>query len=176
MISCSSSVTKKEYIEWVENPLNGLNNNKTLGDFSYTIQYKPLEYIVIKKNNELNEKKDFQNLHYIDLTLSNKMYSEYLKIGLEQKEDYYHRLKYFSFGIENDVKLIDGKDSLRCVFSHYERTYGITPYIKIVMAFEKKEESKENLFFTYHDQLFNNGIISIPIKRDELNNIPKIKI
>lgn len=175
IVSCQG-ITKDEYIKWIEDNDHGLNKTKTISDFNYSIQYKPIEYILYKKNNDSLKIKDFDDLHYIDLTLAHKDYSEYLKINLKEKEDYYHRLKYFSFDIQNDLSLVDGKDSSKCVFSHFERTYGITPYIKIVLAFDKNKESTNDLFFVYHDHIFNNGIISIPIERKNINNIPKIKI
>src|SRR5690606_6843962 len=115
---------------------------------------KPIEYMLYKKNNDSLRSKDFEDLHYFDFTLSHKNLTEYLKINLQEKEDYYHRLKYFSFDIQNDLSLVDGKDSSKCVFSHFERTYGITPYIKIVLAFDKNKESTNDLFFVYHDHIF----------------------
>jgi hypothetical protein len=168
-------VSYEDYPAWVAHLNNGLSKTKEISAFKYAIQYKPIEYILSKKNKDTLVASDFEDLHYIDLTLSHADYPAYLKIDLVAKNDYYARLKYFSFEIQNDLKLIDGADTLKCVFSHFERTYGITPYIKIVTAFEKNPTSKNDLYFTYHDQLFNNGIIILPVKQKALKNIPKIK-
>lgn len=175
-ISSETSIAKKEYPKWVESKENGLNNLKIINKFNYEIQYKPIEYILAKKNYDSLKVSDYDNLHYIDLKLSHEDFQEYLKIDLVEQNDYYHRLKYFSFEIQNDVQLIDGNDTLKCIFSHFERTYGITPYIKIVMAFEKNIGSKNDLYFSYHDQVFNNGIIILPVKNEALKNIPQIKM
>ncbi len=172
----NNSISKKDFPVWVEAKDNGLSNSKSINDFNYEIQYKPIEYILAIKGNDSLKATDYEGLHYIDLKLSNNGNPDYLKTNLSNREDYYLRLKYFSFEIQNDLKLIDGKDTLNCVFSHFERTYGITPYIKIVTAFEKNTDSSNDLFFSYHDQLFDNGIIIIPITKAAINNIPKIKI
>ena len=99
-----------------------------------------------------------------------------MKLGLEQKEDYYLRLKYYSFDIQNDLKLIDGQDTMKCVFSHFERTYGILPYIKIVTAFEKSKKQGGDKIFSYNDKTFNKGIVNLMVKDKALKNIPDIKI
>lgn len=176
ILSCNNSVLKDDYTNWIEDQDNGLLKTKEISDFNYVIQYKPVEYILEKKQKDSLLKSDFDNLHYIDLELSHKKFPEYLKIDLQNNEEYYHRLKYYSFEIQNDVNLIDGKDTLKCVFSHFERTYGITPYVKIVMAFEKQNETSSHLIFSYHDQIFDNGIINIPINEKALKEASKIKI
>jgi hypothetical protein len=176
LTACTSSLTKKEYVKWIETPENGLKKNKTVEGFYYEIQYKPVAYIVIKKNSDSITVKDYEALHYIDLELSHKDFPELMKLGLEQQEDYYHRLKYYSFDIQNDLTLIDGQDTMKCVFSHFERTYGILPYIKIVAAFEKSKKQGGDKTFSYTDKIFNKGIINLKIKEKALKNIPKIII
>lgn len=176
LVSCSSELTKNEYVNWIESPENGIKKVRTLDGFKYAIQYKPIEYIILKKNKDAVKTSDYEDLHYIDLELSHTDFPEFMKLGLEEKEDYYHRLKYYSFDIQNDLKLIDGKDTMRCVFSHFERTYGILPYIKIVTAFEKSKNQGGDKTFSYDDKIFNKGIINIKIKDQALKNIPEIKI
>lgn len=48
-ISSETSIAKKEYPKWVESKENGLNNLKIINKFNYEIQYKPIEYILAKK-------------------------------------------------------------------------------------------------------------------------------
>jgi len=175
MFSCSNVLPKKEYTAWVEDVENGLSAIKTVDDAVYKIQYKPIDYILSKKNKDSLTNTDYEDLHYIDLYLSNKLNPEYLKNKLNSKEEYYYRLQYFSSEVENDISLKQGDKPLKCLFTHYERSYGIEPHIKIVLAFEKNATNKEDLVFSYHDQMFNNGVVNMVIKESSLKNIPQVK-
>ncbi len=176
------------YIEWFEEGDHGLIVEKTINDFTYSVLYKPNEYELLKEQNsskaisqeQLSEDPELQ---YYTLRISKKDYNnELLKYGVSGLEEYSERVAYYSFNVQKDVTLFDGADTLDCVLSHYERTYGIAPYIDLLFSFPvKKSEKNVHASYTsktisFDDKVFGNGRINLTIEASDLNKIPTVKI
>ncbi len=173
------------YIKYVESEENGLNVSKKIGNVTYNIQYKPKPYLVLRKEGPQRVQSEpwndlmngYDDVHYVDLRLKSSSGWDFLKSDVKQTEDYFLRIKYLSSDIQRDVSLIQGQDTLNCVFSHFERTYGMTPYANVVLAFEKPTKVEDHpLTFVYHDRLTNGGIVKIQLTESALSNIPNLKI
>jgi hypothetical protein len=182
-----------DYMTWIENKQNGLKVEKKIGDFTYTALYKPYEYLALmelKKENvdkkELYKKMDeYDGLQYYTfrITAENQQ-QELLKVGISSDADYYSRIEYCSFKMQNDFKLMEGKDTLDCVLFHFERIYGLAPYATFVLGFPLgKNEQNNNTTITksnddktilYADQIFGSGNIYMTITKEDLNNVPEL--
>jgi hypothetical protein len=175
-----------DYIKWIENEENGLLVKKTLGDFTFSLQYKPLDYVALShfkrsniKNEEFEKKKnEFEGMQYFTLRVQSASNKNFLKAGIQSKDEEYARLQYFAFNMQNDLTLIDGKDTLKCVLHHFERTYNITPYADFVIGFESGNKGSQltnnDKVLIYNDQVLNLGTIKIKINKQSLNRIPTL--
>ena len=188
-----SKLGATEYMNWIENVDNGIKVEKKMGEFTFTAMYKPLEYLALielKKDNISKKELEKYNAEYSDLQYftfrisAENQKEELLKVGLKSENDYYSRIEYFSFKMQNDLKLIDGKDTLDCALFHFERVYGLAPYATFVIGFPlTKEEgtntsTKKNVFknktILYDEKVFQLGKIYMTIKEDNLNRIPEL--
>jgi hypothetical protein len=184
-----SSMTRKkltplEYVVWVENPDNGLKVERSWDHYKLTLQYEPLEYVTLKDIGKLEvtaaefnkKKKEFGNYQYYLLTIKDTLGNEeLLKSDLNDKNEYYSRVEYFSFEMQKDLLLAEGTDTLNCLLHHFERIYGIAPYATFILAFEKTKHSDEsNKTLIYSDRALGIGIAKIKIREENLENIPEL--
>ena len=182
------------YIQWIENPENGLTSSNTIENYTYTAFYKPLNYVVLKDLDSIsvnadNFKKqiaDYNGLQYYTLTIEREDggTEELLRYDLITTEDYFARIEYYSFKVQNDVVLLEGEDTLVCRMSHFERAYGLQSKAKIILGFDKRKEDvskiaeQTNLDKTlvFYDRIFGAGIVKLRIDKSVLNSIPKLKL
>ncbi len=174
-----------EYINWCENQENELKQSKQIGDFTFSAFYQPLDYLAIKELNKeelMNSKnfsekvKEYGEMTYCSFRMENsKANSELLKTDLSSDQQYYGRLEYMSFKMQEDFKLIQGKDTLPCSMYHFERIYNLAPYATFVLGFPKTN-SKEDIKLWFHDKVFNNGIVILNFKTESVHNLPKLEI
>jgi hypothetical protein len=178
-------VSVKDYLAYVNNPKNGLCTSKEIGEVIYTLQYKPLEYLIILEKqkdsiskNELEGRMDeLKDMKYFTLKIEAKNNKEeLLKYKLSSDEEYYERIRYFSFDMQKDIYLKNSKDSIPCSLFHFERTYGVVPYANFVLGFlnQSKSNSDGDQYFTFYDQVFDGGKINIKILKSDIQRIPKL--
>ncbi len=176
----------KEYFAWVRKEKNGLYAHKQLGVFDYTLFYKPALYECLRQTDEaLWEEnkisapyKDLSSYQYVLFTIkaSTKEAQDLLKINLNSQDEYKARVQYCSFGIQQDVLLIDGSDTLRCAFAHFERTFDHLSRLQFSLAFPvTKGTGYSAKTLVFHDHLFDMGQVNIAISAQAIKNIPRIK-
>lgn len=188
----SLKLDAKEYMQWMEDLNNGIKVEKKIGDFTYTAMYKPYEYLAllglkkdsIKKKELVQKISEYSDFQYFTFRISaENQEEELLKVGLKSKEDYYTRIEYFSFKMQNDLKLIDGKDTLNCALFHFERIYGLAPYATFIIGFPLSKEENEkktgkyifkNKTILFVDNVFGSGNVYMTIKEENLNRIPEL--
>jgi hypothetical protein len=86
--------------------------------------------------------------------------------------------------VQEDFFLLEGKDTLPCRISHFERAYGLQPKAKIVLAFDKRktylkktdEKTDSDKTLIFYDKVFGAGIVKLRIEKDVLNSIPQLKL
>jgi len=194
--SCTKSqLAPRSYMSWIENESNGLKTTRVSGDFKFSLQYKPLEYVVMLNERNTNmdkatmekEMEEIKDMQYYTLKInSNDEKAEMLRTNLSETNEYYRRIEYFSFHLKNDVYLIDGTDSLPCGLFHFERGYGISPDNNFLLAFplskkeiELRKQGKkyfEEKTLIYKDRFLNTGTVRLEIKKNALENIPAVRI
>lgn len=191
-----SKLSSVEYMKWIEDAENGIKVNKTIGNFTYSALYKPYEYLALidlKKdsptkqevNKVINEYNDYQ--YFTFRITANDQNTELLKVNLHSEDDYYSRIEYFSFKMQNDLKLIEGTDTLNCVMFHFERIYGLAPYATFVIGFPLTKAEEQNIkngkkivyndkTIKFTDNIFGAGNVYINMKAENLNRIPKLEL
>jgi len=178
-----SELSSVDLIEFVEDRNNPYTSEKKIGDISYRLQYKPVDYIIAlenmdkgvtetEKNARIDEIKD---LDYFTLRISADNFNqELLKYKLESEEEYYSRLQYFMDEMQKDIYIKCGNDSLPCVLYHFERTFGIAPYASFSLGFEKSA-NKNDRVFVFEDRIFGGGKIKIQLPARIFSEYPELK-
>jgi hypothetical protein len=175
-----------EFIAWVENSSHGLSVKKEFKDVEFQVLFKPAQYIVAKelanggiaKQDVPQRLKDLEGMQYFTLRIKATDSDELLSANAVNEEQYNQRLEYFMDAIQSDISLIDGKDTLPCALSHYERTYGLAPYNNFVLAFSKpKTKGNDNItskIIVFNDKIMGTGKVMLKIESKDLNNVPGI--
>lgn len=187
---CKGDLSPVDYVNWIEDESNGVTVRKEIGDYFFAIQYKPLDYLAVKNLRKVavteeeisKEKEELKDLQYYTLQIGlNKGGADVLKANLSEGIEYSQRIEYLSFQMQQDLSLVEGGDTLACLLHHFERTYGISPYVNIVLAFERKKEEQippvedEDKTLVFNDQIFDLGRVKLTISGDNLKNIPQLK-
>lgn len=175
----------KEYVLWIQDTENGFKKEKKIDDLTFSVQYKPYEYIICEeeRKEELpdtllkNKILEINNMQYYDFKISvNEGAGELLKHQLSSSQEYEKRVNYFSFMMQNDIQLVEDKDTLPCALFHFERTYGASPSSIFLLGFpvSKNKTAVEKTLLIY-DRTFNKGLLKFTFTRKDLRNLPKIK-
>lgn len=179
-----------EFMTWIENKDNGLKVEKNIGDLNFSALYKPYEYLAVMElkkgglNKQVLKKKmqEYEGMYYFTFKITSMdQHQELLKKGIDTEQEYYSRLEYFSFGMQNDFKLIDGKDTLNCTLYHFERVYGLAPCATMVLGFTPAGKHpvgklNNNVTLGYEDKLFGAGNVYMTFKEEDLKRIPAVKL
>jgi hypothetical protein len=181
-----SVLSVNEMKEFVVNVDHGLLKSKQIDEVTYSAKYKPVDYIIAMETRDekltraiYKEKHDeLSGLQYFDLRIEiDKANGELLKYALRSGSQYESRVTYLAFDIKNDIKLVDGNDTLECVMSHFERVYDIVPYATILLGFK---DTGGNLMhektLVFHDKLFGKGIIKFTFLPADLQTIPQLEV
>ncbi len=178
--SCTDALTPKEYAQWVENPDHGLSITKKEKNYQFTLAYKPIEYLVALQQRqeqlpaELLEKemKKMKDMQYYTLKLSTTTGKPVFSgdaLHFPEKEIY------LLSGIQKDMVLLEGTDSLPCRIFHFEGANGFLPYDNCVLAFDKTANIQKDKTFLYKADKLGMDWIKIIIKADDINKLPKLK-
>lgn len=176
------------YQKSIEDKEHGFTTEKTIGDFTFMLQYKPHEYIISKEEHgrnlsaaELKKKiHEIDGLQYYNFRIKAKDQNlELLKIGANTDEEYQKRISYFSYRMQNDLQLVDGTDTLNCALFHFERIYGTAPYSTFSLGFPAGHSPANNGFtkktLIYEDNVFGLGTINLSLELDKIELLPKLQ-
>jgi hypothetical protein len=174
-----------EYLKYIENKVNGLKSEKIIGDIKFIAQYKPFEYVLLKESklrfydediiNKL--KNDLSGYYYYTFIISSVNKQSTLLEKNDGKPDYYARLTYCSFGMQNDFQLIDGEDTLHCEIFNFERNFGLAPYNSFTLGFPARKMITKELpkILIYTDRIFDLGTVKFKTEAEDIKNIPNLK-
>lgn len=187
LYSCGkSTLVASDYVSWVNDPTNGLLKHKMITPLEVELLYKPIPYIIAneQRTNEINKEayearfKKLEGLQYYTLKLSivgqEQDVTNFQVMDQTQQQD---RLAYLSFAMQEDIKLVEGNDTLPCVLYHFERSYDVTAFRTFVLAFEQRATHKEEDKTLVLDlAYFKTGPIKINYNRSDLSQIPNLKL
>ncbi len=181
--SCNKqTLDKEDYTKYVESMENGLKRKLDINGWEYTIQYKPLNFILVQENLELNSARANQLKGTIWFTVKFRYANSNvpaLKINITSLQEYNQRLHYYLEDARKDIKLEYGNSTLFPVSYLFETNYGLTPEETMVLGFVLPNESfeiSEDLILKIHDRIFKNGIIKTTIDLDNIKKIPQLKL
>lgn len=179
----ASSYSPLDYLSWIESS-EGLHASKKIDKIDFQLLYMPKEYLVIRDHKDslenFDEKKllvaskNYEGLQYFKLRISiDDFHDEIVKYNIRSDFEYEDRVKYYSFGMQRSLKLIDGKDTLPCVLFNYERTFNLTPNSNFQIAFPASE-NKSSKTLVFEDVYLGTGKVMLTIPEEKIKSTPKI--
>lgn len=178
------NMTIKEFVSWCADDNNKLTKLKEILDMKFKLSYLPPESMAfLELRTEAYDLTKFQKTcqDYSAMTYFNfrleaiKGKGELLKYRLRSPAQYEARIKYMSFNMQNDICLVQGKDTLLPGLFHFERAFEAAPYATTMFAFDNKKFNKNSDFtIFYNDRLFEKGYVKFSYKNGQLINIPNI--
>ncbi|MBX3101890.1 MAG: hypothetical protein KF690_05230 [Bacteroidetes bacterium] len=194
--ACSRrSLSDKEYIKATEQAGNGLRSVKEIDGIVYSLQYKPLDYVILLDHPEEtltataldSLRKEYGGMQYFSLRISARNGTkELLKERLRSGEEYQQRVLYCMDGMKQDIRLREQEGhTYRCALFHFVRSFDVAPYADFVLGFPRPDHeiaavqkgeapAYRDKTLILEDKLFNNGIIKLAIKGEEIEDHPKL--
>ena len=169
-----------EYVQWIENKENGLKVSWKDEAYLYELQYQPTEYLVVRqtKSRQITSsalKEGVQKRGEL-LYFTFKMWNEKGRGILSDKNlEIENKNSYLLSGLQNDIMLLAGKDTVRCVMLHFESANNLIPYDQCVLAFEPVANDKEDIVFLFRTDKYKEGWVRMTVKRENIRKIPKLK-
>ncbi len=170
ILSCSTDKKKEE--TKVEYKLFNLEKSgwksKSISHFLSGIEYKatlvPLQYYILKNEGVNN----FERVDSIYQSIKNERVIE-VEFQQEKEEDllkseytnldYESAVKYMSFSIEKDFKVVtQSGDTISCSGVTFERNFKVAPFKRLLLHFGNISPA-EDIKLIYEDNLFGNGIL-----------------
>jgi hypothetical protein len=179
----SRKLSPQEYFKWAKSEDNGLTVIKEEGGFTYSLQYRPLDLILLQElgpnasEAEWNKlAKEFDGMQYYSLKIeATGIPQEVLKVGASSEAEYQKRIHYCNGGFQKDISLISGTDTSQCKLYHFERMFQVAPYISFSLGFEKPENNDERTIRIY-DRLFSGLILNFHFDSQTFANQPKLQL
>lgn len=185
--SCNSSLPVADYLKWVELPENGLHQVKTFGGIDFSIQYKPLEYVLILESDrstitktavaEKQQQRKGMEYYTIRIGKNNKS-GDVLLANTTGDNDYYKRVDYYSFAFQNAIYRVQHNDTLPCTLFAFVPNYGIAPYVDFAIGFDVSDTAHrandEDITIHITDDIFNNGTLKFRFNQSDIKRIPKL--
>lgn len=189
LVSCGRSIlSPSAYDNWVKDEKNGLRVSQKMSEYKFTLQYRPKDYIALQEitNSGLPDesfskiKQELGNMEYFIFRIqAADPQMRVLDIGNEAGNDINSKLNYFSFGMQSDLKLINGIDTLPCALYNFERNYELAPYLDFAIAFDgaqQLKDKKENLVLLFDGDHLGVGPIRFEIDATDQKSIPELKL
>lgn len=179
----SSSAEAKAFLG--EEKEKGFYETK-LKDVNFKLSYIPAEAMALRELGDLSQAsqasfdtlvKSYEGLLFFDMAISIDHFNEemiHYGIVTNDEASFENRVAYYSFGMQKDISLISGMDTIPCTAYHYERNYGISPQNHFMLGF--RTSRVKDVVLVYHNQLLATGPVKFALKEQDLTYHPKITI
>lgn len=182
----NGKVTPEEYILWTADPSNGLIQETNIGEFKFIVEYQPSEKFALRELLEDPDKIDVTRFDSIKREYEGSVYflvkigsadgsnDDFMKKGITSEREYFDRMQYFNSEVSNDIILVNGSDTLNCLMHHFERSYSLTSFNTLLLAFENTNKVND-LTLIINDQVLGVGKLKFFIAQQTLTRIPHIQ-
>ena len=182
LFGCSTDLPPSQYLAWMAKNRDALTTAQQQGLIVTSLAYLPADWLAL---NEVGPDhleqiaatcKQYEGLQYYRLRVAlNSGQGDVLQFGAGSTDEYYQRVEYFSFGLQNDLHLLAGADTLPCKLFHFERNYGAAPYIDFMLGFEEKTDNHFDRTVIYDDRVYSDSLIRLTIPAERIQQIPSLK-
>ncbi len=179
-----TALSPKQYVDYVTDPTHGLNLSKTIGDLVVELQYRPIPFVVANELRKHNistaiyetRSEELNGGQYYQLKLAIKGgQTDVTKYKVADENAYQQRIHYLSFALKNDIRLVDGSDTLQAKLFHFERAYDIAKYRSFLLSFPATDNLEDKVFIL-ESPIFETGPMKIRFKKEALLNLPSLKL
>jgi hypothetical protein len=173
--SCSGSLSKDEYGQWITDYDNGLHVKTEQGDFRYDVQYVPAEWKNFQTASYSESEPDSTDgLQYYMLTVGSTVEGmDLVDFGISSLEEKQRKLYYFSYLFQDDISLLDGDELLPCVLYHFEKDAAIRKTRTFMLGFERTAAGSEEVKLKINSPWLGAAPVSIHISK---RNIPHLTL
>jgi len=173
----STNLRLDEVNSFIRDRSKGFFQEAEVGNFTVELMYLPpaaqvhahMESGEVKEPKQLF--KDFEGLVNLSLRMKHKSNTPFDDLVNDGSGD---KLAYLIGSIAEQLHIEYGDSTANCLFHHFERDYGLSPYGVVNMAFKRPSAETEKFVFVYDDILFDMGPIRfhVPLKKlDESFNL-----
>jgi RNase adaptor protein for sRNA GlmZ degradation len=170
--ACKNELTPDQYVSWVENPGNKYLKKKQCDNYIFELKYLPNPYRMIKNNMDLTSEslEQMENLYYFQLEIIPvRSALDLISLAGGNEKATRERKDYFQFGLEKDIRMIQGKKKVEASFFHMENTYNMKNSRVFHLAFELEEPSNNKVGIEIDSRIIGNTHFIF-----KLRNEPKI--
>jgi len=180
-LACNSTPESlEEYHTWAQKNRSLRVIHQASEDYLFELEYRPHSLLIAQElgddaapttiENKYDQVKDLQ---YFNLFVSPIQAKGMSTVSSENKHDLSALGSYLSYGMQDDLILVEGRDSFECVLYHFESFADLNQKNNIVLAFESNdvENKKEKTVILKHGYL-NNQPLSFNFNKETLNQIP----
>lgn len=157
--SCNNQeqLSEKDLAEWFRNPENEAIQKMETENLEVLCFYKSIDYIIASEFKgtytdsmvRKNRRAELGDYLYFELSFKSKQNIRLLDDKNIKPELKKKRENYLRFDIESQIKLKDQNDNMKEVsIFHLERNYGVSPYTKMIFAFEKNKQKEIELIIS----------------------------
>lgn len=84
---------------------------------------------------------------------------------------------YLNFDGQKDITLLAGQDTFPCVLYNFSKTYGLAKQLNLSVAFDLPDNHQaDDLTIDWNASVFNRGLIKLRFDKNDIVNIPNIKL
>ena len=182
-LSCNSnSLSPTDYLKWIAEHRTLLTDSHRQNDVTAALTYLPSDWLAINEAGQNPEqiaavRKEYEGLEYYRLRLAaSDGQGDILQLRASGTDAYYQRVEYFSFGFQNDLRLLSGPDTLPCRLFHFERNYGAAPYMDFMLGFDQNAGNNYDRRLIYYDRVYSDSTIQLTIPFINIHRIPNLKL
>lgn len=184
VFSCDeASLSPERYGQWITDNQGQLTAQATQKDFSYRLSYLPADWLAVREagtesNGRLaRTRNEYAGLEYFRLRIALQSgQGDVLQFKAGNTDEYYQRVEYYSFGFQNDIHLLAGRDTLPCRLFHFERNYGAAPYLDFMIGFETTPGNNFDRTVIVQDRVFSDSLLNLTIPNETIQRIPILKL
>ncbi len=173
------NLSPEMYIRWINNVSNGLVKEEIVGNVKYTVAYRPADYQLatglLGNDSSLVAASKDDNFSFVIKMEPTDGKTQVLTINALNQQEPFERISYYLSDMQNDIQLIEGKDTLYADNFIYERYYNLSPAQNFLVGFTHKQLKEGNdLILVINDRALNTGRIHFRFDADILKKIPQL--
>lgn len=142
--ACGRKLTSvSDYLNWYKEHTDLYSSQAQNSTYQFEAIYQPASYLAAcRAKNDiesvLKSKEQYNGMYQFHLKISVKGQSvPPIRYNLSNDQMYYRRIEYFSFNMQDDIKMVAGKDTINCHLFHFEKDQNSIPYNSFVLGFDK---------------------------------------
>jgi hypothetical protein len=190
--ACTPSIIKepKSYMEYLADPSNGLVKERTVAGIKYKVKYLPSEYLVYKTLGSVKFSKAQRDsvLKQYDNSVSfllnigpaeNESF-DITRVGVADYEEFMERIERMSFESQEWITVRSNNKEYKPGIARMENINALEKSRNIIVVFSTEKNTgndirKDDMCFTYNDELFNTGTNKFIFKKSDIEKLPEFE-